>query len=307
MSVWIGLSLALVSAVVVSWAYVREQSAVATLCTLSSSHPVRSIRALVRTQAWLVGVTAEIGSWLIYLMALRLAPLALVQSVAASGVAVLALLQSHGRLSRLTPGRRAATGSAVLGLAFLGISLIGSHPTQHMPSGVLASAWLTASLVGAFLLTLTRQRFAHAAASGFAAGLMFAVGDLSTNLLASGGIWFVAVVPLIVGYAFGSLTLQSGFQDGGPLVTAGTASLVTNALPIAAGIALFRQPLPQGPLLWIQLLAYALVVTSGALLVRGPGHLTVPAGSKRRGTFRSRQLGRQPQHAVVPLEKGVRG
>ena len=301
MNVWIGLSLALVSAVVVSWAYLREQSAVAALCTLSLSHPFSSVRALVRTRAWLVGVAAEISSWLIYLMALRLAPLALVQSVAATGVAVLALLQAHGRPSRLTPGRRAATSTAVLGLAFLGISLIGSHPTQHMPSGVLASAWLTASLVAALFLALTRQRFARAAASGLAAGLMFGVGDLSTNLLASGGIWLAAVVPLIVGYAFGSLTLQSGFQGGDPLVTAGTASLVTNALPIAAGIALFRQPLPQGPLLWIQLLAYALVVMSGALLVRGPapGHLTVPADSKRRGTFRSRQPGRQPRCAAA--------
>jgi hypothetical protein len=67
-NVWIGLPLALVSTVVVSQAYVREQSAVATMSTIA---------------------------------ALRLAPLALVQSAAASGDAVLALLQAHGRPSRL--------------------------------------------------------------------------------------------------------------------------------------------------------------------------------------------------------------
>jgi hypothetical protein len=129
-----------------------------------------------------------------------------------------------------------------------------------------------------------------------------------TKLLAAGGIWLVAIVPLIVGYALGSLTLQNGFQGSDPLVTAGIASLVTNAVPIAAGIALFRQPLPQGPLLGIQLLAYALVIVSGALLVRGPApsHLPVPAQPKIRGTFGSKRPRRQPQCAVVVQEGGAR-
>jgi hypothetical protein len=131
--------LALASAVIVSWAYVREQSAVAALCTISLSRPFSAVRALVRTRAWLIGLAAEIGSWLVYFTALRLAPLALVQSVAASGVAVLALLQAPGRPRRLTPGKRAATGTSVLALGLLGMSLIGSHPSDRMPSGALAS------------------------------------------------------------------------------------------------------------------------------------------------------------------------
>jgi hypothetical protein len=42
----------------------------------------------------------------IYFSALRLAPLALVQSVAASGIAVLALLQARGHPSRLARGEQ---------------------------------------------------------------------------------------------------------------------------------------------------------------------------------------------------------
>jgi hypothetical protein len=49
---WIGLPLALVSAVIVSWAYVREQGAVTALCTISLSHPLSAVRVLVRTRAW---------------------------------------------------------------------------------------------------------------------------------------------------------------------------------------------------------------------------------------------------------------
>jgi hypothetical protein len=306
MNVWIGLPLALVSAVVVSWAYVREQSAVAALCAISLRHPHRAVRALVRTRAWLIGFAAEIGSWLVYFTALRLAPLALVQSVAASGVAVLALLQAHGRPSRLTPGRRVATGTALLALGLLGVSLIGSHPSDRTPSGVMAAVWVGASLAGALSVTLPRLPLSRAATSGLRAGLLFAVGDLATKLVAAGGIWLVAIVPLIVGYALGSLALQDGFQDGDALVTAGIASLVSNAVPIAAGIALFRQPLPQGSLLGIQLLAYALVVVSATLLVRVPSHLPVPAPSKCGGTFGSKRSRRQRHRAVILKEGGVR-
>jgi hypothetical protein len=60
-NVWIGLPLAVVSALIVSWAYVREQSAVAALCTISLRHPHRAVRALIRTRAWLFGFAAEVG------------------------------------------------------------------------------------------------------------------------------------------------------------------------------------------------------------------------------------------------------
>jgi hypothetical protein len=300
--------LALASAVIVSWAYVREQSAVAALCTISLRRPFSAVRALVRTRAWLIGLAAEIGSWLVYFTALRLAPLALVQSVAASGVAVLALLQAHGRPSRMTPGRRAATGTAVLGLGLLGISLIGFRPRDHMPSAVMAAVWLGASLAAALFVTLPRLPYSRAASAGFCAGLLFAVGDLATKLLGAGGIWLVAIVPLIVGYAVGSLVLQSGFQRGDALVTAGIASLVTNGVPIAAGIALFHQPLPHGWRLGVQVLAYALVVVGAALLARVPAlsHLPVPAQSNLDGTFGSKRSRRHSHPPAVLQEGGAR-
>jgi hypothetical protein len=38
-----------------------------------------------------------------------------------------------------------------------------------------------------------------------------------------------------------------GFRRGGALVTAGLATLLTNAIPIAAGMTIFHEPLPGGP------------------------------------------------------------
>ena len=51
--------------------------------------------------------------------------------------------------------------------------------------------------------------------------------------------------------------------------TAGVATLLTNALPIAAGTVLFHEGFPAGALGALRLLAFALVVAGAALLGAG--------------------------------------
>src|SRR3954452_24543998 len=62
---------------------------------------------------------------------------------------------------------------------------------------------------------------------------------------------------------------RTAFSKAMLLLTAGVASFVSNAVPFTAGIALFHERLSHGRLLDLQLLAYALIVLSAALLV-GP-------------------------------------
>ena len=75
------------------------------------------------------------------------------------------------------------------------------------------------------------------------------------------------------------MALQLGFQRGGALQTAGTASLLTNALPIAAGIALFGEALPGGALGALRVTAFTLVTAGAAVLARRSG-----APEERRAT-----------------------
>ena len=86
---WLGLGFSLLSAVVVSWAYAREHAAAVTLPAVSIRHPGRSAVTLLADRRWIAGFAAEGGGWVVYLVALGLAPLALVQAVNASGVAVM--------------------------------------------------------------------------------------------------------------------------------------------------------------------------------------------------------------------------
>lgn len=266
--VWIGLCLALTSALVVNWAYTKEHDAAAALPPLSPRRPFRSLQLLLGNRPWLVGFGAETAGWLVYVAALRLAPLSLVQAVSASGIAVLALLSVHGRPSRLARHEQLAVAIALIGLVLLSLSLVGSRPASHAPHPIAVVVWLAACAGGAAALIVVRLRLARAAALGLAAGLLFADGDVSAKLVSDGGIWLLALLPLIACYAAGTGVLQTAFQHGTALTAAGIATLVTNAVPIAAGFVLFREQLPPGARGALQIAAFASIVTSAALLGR---------------------------------------
>jgi len=126
--------------------------------------------------------------------------------------------------------------------------------------------WLAASAGGAIALVVVRTRLARAAALGLAAGLFFANGDISAKLVSSGGIWFLATLSLIACYATGTIVLQAAFQQGSALTGAGIATLITNAVPIAAGFVLFGESLPPGARGVLQIAAFASIVASATLL-----------------------------------------
>lgn len=265
---WLGLGLALVSAVLVNWAYAKEHDAAAALPPLSFRDPVASLRSLLGTPAWLVAFGVETAGWLIYVIALHLSALALVQAVSASGIAVLAFVSSRGRIHLLPWRHRASVAIAFAGLVLLGLSVRGVHQSDTAPNALGPIMWLASCAVAAFLCVTVLQVGVPAARWGLAAGLLFAGGDISAKLVGYQGIWFAAVVPLVVLYGLGTATLQSAFQRGGALTAAGIAELTTNAVPIAAGFVLFGEELPSGVNGPLQVAAFASLVVSATLLAR---------------------------------------
>jgi hypothetical protein len=86
-----------------------------------------------------------------------------------------------------------------------------------------------------------------------------------------------------VSYLLGTSLLQIGYQSGAALTVAGIATLLTNAVPIAAGTVLLHEPLPTGAFGVIRVLAFAAVV-AGAILLAKPDRLaSAPASDERAG------------------------
>jgi len=267
-SAWIGLVLAFASALVTNTAYSLEHDAAAALPPLSPRRPFRSAEFLLHDRRWRTAFATESAGWLMYVAALRLAPLALVQAVTASGVAVLAFVTARGHPSRLARHERVAVVLALAGLALLALSLVGAKASDHHPPVVGIVIWLAACGAGAALLIVTPTHFARAASLGLATGLLFADGDISAKLVGYGGPWLVALVTLIVAYGTGTSVLQSAYQKGDALTAAGTATMVTNAVPIVAGFVLFNETLPHGTQAVAQIAAFSCLVASAVALGR---------------------------------------
>jgi hypothetical protein len=265
----VGLTLELASTILVNLAYVREHDAVGELPALSLLRPLRSLRVLLAARAWLAAFAMECCGFALYVAALRLAPLALVQSVGSGGIGVLAIASARLGRRALTARERLGAGVSVAGLLFLSVSLVaGVGPSAH-GSLVEIALWLGGTCAAAVLiLTVGRALVGAAAADGIAGGLLFSCGDICTKLATQGGARALFALGAIGGYVLGSSLLQVGYQRGTALSIAGIATLLTTALPIAAGSVLLHETPPAGALGALRVLAFAAVVAGAILLTR---------------------------------------
>jgi hypothetical protein len=257
----LGLALALASALAINGGYAMQHSAASRLPQLSLRRPLRSFRALVGHRRWLIGFLGGIGGWVLYVIALRLAPLSLVQAAAAGGIGVLAL--GGGRLHR---SERFGVGAALAGLLLLGSSL-GAHQPTGRGSTTVVIVWMAASVA---VVPLLVRALLAGAGFGTAAGVLYAAGDVGTKAAVVGGARLAFVPALLACHGLAFICLQLAFQRGGKLGTAGLAVLWTNTLPIVAGTAVFGEALPEGWQGTARVGAFCLVLLSAANLSRSP-------------------------------------
>lgn len=262
-----GLVVTLVSAVAINWGYLIEHGAASRLPPLSLRRPLHTARLLLASRRWLYGFLLETSGFVLYVVALALAPLALVQSVSAGGIGVLALLVARTSRTPLQARERVGVAIAIGGLVLLAISLVGGSGEGVAGTWYAIGLWLAASVgAAAAAVTIGARPLPGGAAFGLAAGILFAGGDVATKAVVSGGNHLLLGPTLVGFYAAGTMMLQSGFQRGRALTTAGIATLATNAIPIAAAMTVFREPLPSGALGVTRVAAFASVVLGAVWL-----------------------------------------
>jgi hypothetical protein len=211
--------------------------------------------SLFRNRRWFVGFAGGVGGWVFYVVALRIAPLSVVQAAAAGGVVVLAV--GGGRLFA---HERLGVALALAGLLLLGLSL-GSHTASSHGSLSAVALWIGGSVV---IAGVAAAALPGGVGLGTAAGILYAAGDVGTKIAVVGGarLWFVPALLACHGLAF--VAFQLALQRGRRLATAGVAVLWTNALPIVGGMLLFAE----GSGGAMRLAAFALVLIAAAALAR---------------------------------------
>ena len=267
----VALVLALLSMTITNLAYLREHDAAAALPVLSMRRPLHSLQLLLADRSWLLGFAMETVGFLLYAAALALASLALVQSIDAGGIGLLAYVSARMSGRQLSGRELSGVLLSVLGLLALAVSLVGGSGEGRSGSTSTILIWLgTSAALALLFLLLGRALLGVAVAAAVAGGLFFSIGDISTKVATQGGARIGFVVLLVLGYTLGTVLLQLGYQAGGALTVAGLATLLTNALPIAAGTIVLAEPVPSGVFGGVRVLAFA-AVTAGAFLLARPG------------------------------------
>jgi hypothetical protein len=181
-----GLVLAVGSTVAINAGYALQHGAASGLPPLTVRRPLASLRSLARTRRWVAGFAGGLGGWALYVVALGLAPLSLVQAASAGGIAVLAL-----GAGRLRMAERLGVGVSVAGLLLLALSL-GSHPVSGRGSSAAVAGWLLGSLVAA---VAAARALPAGAGLGTAAGILYAAGEVATKPIAAGAVLFGERLP----------------------------------------------------------------------------------------------------------------
>lgn len=231
---------------------------------ISLRRPLHSLHLLLTSRLWMVAFGFGWIGWGLYIAALRLAPLSIVQSITSGGLPLLAFIASRfGKPVAPTERIAALMGGlgAVLVCSSLGKGTTGGPGSLRVVFFLAIGGLCLAAIVG----LAGRTRLRSGAALGLSAGLSYAVSDIATKG-AVDGTGVVLVPILIAASAVGFALLQLSYQRGGVLQTAGLSSLITAVLPIVAGVGLYHEYLPPGAFRWVRVVGFGLSVVAGVLL-----------------------------------------
>jgi hypothetical protein len=281
--VLLGLVMGLASAFAINWSFFVQHGAVNAAALLSLRRPLHSLRTLYSNPRWLVGYGAGWVGWIVYIAALRFAPLSLVQASASGGIAFLALLCYRSSAVRVTHRQQQAIAVAVFGLALLGASLGSGVPVSRVASAVpvVVAVGLLMGLALCVAWPLLRV-LGPGAALGMAAGCAYAASDISAKAAVTGRPFFV---PLLLLCSIGGfVALQLAFQRGSALATVGLSTLAGGAFPILAGPLVFGEQIPAGVFGVLRIAGFVAVVVGATALARSQQLETLQLEASVRST-----------------------
>jgi hypothetical protein len=268
-SLVIGLVLALATAAAFNWSWVAQHAITSQLPRLELRRPLWSLKLLFAHRRWLIAFLVGVGGWFFYILALRLAPLSLVQSVSAGGLGLLAVFAQRASGERLPRREWVGIAMAIVGLVFLSVSLADASTHAKHGSWLALATWFALSWFGVLLfLGPIAPLLAPGAAWGISAGLMYAAADVGTKAAVGGGLFLLVILPVWACHGLAFTIIQMGFQRGRALATAGLSSFCTNALPIAGGIVVYHEHVPGGALGVFRVLAFVCIVLGAAAVAR---------------------------------------
>jgi hypothetical protein len=280
-SMTLGILFALACSLVTNLGFLCKHRGACAAAAVDVRRPLRSLRALLRSGWFALGMAVAGGAWVFHAAALAFAPLSIVQVVLAGGVVLLAVMAERLFGCAVGARQRVCLGLTAAGLVLIVATLPATPDGQagFSPAGLLAfQATLlvvAGSLIAASCAGLGRE---HAGVMlGAAAGTLFAVSNVALKaligLVAEDGVaaliapWLlVALTASVVAFYASARSLQQG--EAVPVIAlTGTAANVAN---IAGGFIVFGDPVPADSVAIVALMLGFASVCMAALLTPAP-------------------------------------
>ncbi|MBA2546670.1 MAG: hypothetical protein H0V15_07300 [Solirubrobacterales bacterium] len=277
----LGIGLALACALMSNVALLCKHRGATRAPDVRFTRPVQSAKALFSSRWWTIGFAIAFVAWGLHVAALAMAPLSLVQSVIAGGIALLAVPARHWFGIRL--GWRELVG---LGLSASGLAFLALTATENVTSDSNYSVSAMAAFEGgaiviglALLLSATRDRARRHGGLllAAAAGVMLGVSDVALKALADAvPADFLAIVSpwtavAAVAAVLSFFALARSLQIGDAIGVIVVSSVAANAGAIVGGVLVFGDPMGSDALaIAARSAAFAAVIAAAALIPATP-------------------------------------
>jgi drug/metabolite transporter (DMT)-like permease len=242
-------------------------------------------RGLIVRARWLLGTGLTIVGWPLQVLALLLAPLAVVQPALAAGLLVLMLIAERmlgERAGRYEYLAVSAIVTGVVGAALCAPTRSTAHTASHLTLTLVLTGLALAALTPYLLRGL---RHPHPEVTMICAGLAFGWGGVATKLASddlSGSHLTLALVWALATAAssgVGVLSEMSSLQSRPAIQVAPVVFVTQTAVPLVLAPLLFGEHFGATPLGGVPLVAsLALLVAGAAMLARSPLLLALMEG-----------------------------
>lgn len=209
-----------------------------------------ALRGAWRSRIWLAGQLVGWIGFAAQIVAVAIAPLSLVQSFAAGGLALSVPFAASLFAHRVTRAQALAVFAIAIGLA---VQPLGFAPGRdHLHTPALAAITGGAALLGLLLCA------AGPAARALAAGIFYGVGDAAIKAISVGfsahgaaallSLWTAVAAVATFG---GFLAFQAALRRGSAIAAISLMNALTAIVAMAAGLAAFDESLGAQPLVAI--------------------------------------------------------
>jgi hypothetical protein len=276
------LALGLVASLLLAFGLMMMKIRASALPLARGRGTLGAVMAWIRDPVWIGGLAVQAAGYALYMVALAGAPVSMMAVAMQGGIALFVVLAVVFLGERARLWEWLGIGAFLMAALMLAGSLDAGAVQSPVDIGALAIASVIAAAITLALLVTPALR-GNGAATAIASGIALGFASLYTKPLAdrlasSPDLAAIAAVLLASPYTYltivtnvaGLVMLQNSFAMGRGIIAMPLSSAISNVIPIAGGMAVFGERLPDDPLAAaMRAGAFVLTVVASAALAAG--------------------------------------